>query len=52
VSAAHALGWALTRAGRPREGLVWARRSLRLGTRDPVFLQHAAAAKRELRGRS
>jgi tetratricopeptide (TPR) repeat protein len=48
VGAAHALGWALTRAGRPREALPWARRSLRLGSRDPVFLHHARVTRRNL----
>ena len=46
VRSADALGWALTRAGRPREGLRWARRALRLGSRDPIFLlprRHARA---------
>ncbi len=46
VRSADALGWALTRAGRPRAGLRWARRSLRLGGRDPVFLAHAGLAAR------
>lgn len=41
VRAADALGWALTRAGNPRRGLTYARRALRLGTRDPSFLFHA-----------
>ncbi|HEV3001981.1 MAG TPA: tetratricopeptide repeat protein [Solirubrobacteraceae bacterium] len=44
VGSAHALGWALTRAGQPRAGLRWARRALRLGSRDPSFLFHAAVA--------
>jgi tetratricopeptide (TPR) repeat protein len=44
VRSADSLGWALTRAGRPREGLVWARRALRLGSRDPLFLYHAGTA--------
>jgi tetratricopeptide (TPR) repeat protein len=44
VRSADALGWALTRAGRPREGLVWARRALRLGSADPSFLHHAGMA--------
>jgi tetratricopeptide (TPR) repeat protein len=58
VRSADALGWALTRSGRPRAGWRWARRSLRLGTRDPLFRFHAgmaalragrpAAARREL----
>ena len=41
VRAADGLGWALTQAGRPRAGLDWGRRALRLGTRDPYFLYHA-----------
>ena len=41
VRAADALGWALTRAGNPREGLKYARHVLRLGSRDPSFLFHA-----------
>ena len=41
VRSADALGWALTRAGHPPEGLAWARRALRLGSVDPAFLYHA-----------
>ncbi len=41
VRSADALGWALTRSGDPRAGLVWARRALKLGSRDPLFLNHA-----------
>ncbi len=44
VRSADALGWALTRAGRPDEGLDWARRALRLGSRDPLFHFHAGLA--------
>jgi tetratricopeptide (TPR) repeat protein len=44
VRAADALGWALTRAGRPVEGLRYARRALRLGSREPSFLFHAGMA--------
>jgi tetratricopeptide (TPR) repeat protein len=44
VRSADALGWALTRAGRPAEGLMWARRALRLGSRDPQFHLHAGLA--------
>jgi tetratricopeptide (TPR) repeat protein len=47
VRSADALGWALTRAGRPREGFVFARRALRLGSRDPLFRLHAGIAARE-----
>ncbi|HEX7292359.1 MAG TPA: tetratricopeptide repeat protein [Conexibacter sp.] len=46
VRSADALGWALTRAGRPREGLRWARRALRLGSLDPLFRSHAGIAAR------
>jgi tetratricopeptide (TPR) repeat protein len=41
VRSADALGWSLTRAGRPAEGLAWARRALRLGSRDALFHLHA-----------
>ena len=47
VRSADALGWALTRAGRPREGLAYAHRALRLGSRDPLFLFHAGIAARD-----
>jgi tetratricopeptide (TPR) repeat protein len=46
VRSADALGWALTRAGRPAEGLAWARRALKLGSADPAFLYHAGIAAR------
>lgn len=46
VSSAHALAWALTRNGRPAEGLTWAKRSLKLGSRDAVFLYHAGLTAR------
>jgi tetratricopeptide (TPR) repeat protein len=46
VRSADALGWALTRAGRPRAGLGWAQRALRLGSTDPLFLTHAGLAAR------
>ena len=46
VRSADALGWALTRAGRPVEGLAYARRALRLGSRDALFLYHAGMAAR------
>jgi tetratricopeptide (TPR) repeat protein len=56
VRSADALGWALTRAGRPAEGLHWAKRALRLGSVDPSFLYHAgmsalAAGRTGLAGR-
>jgi tetratricopeptide (TPR) repeat protein len=44
VRAADALGWALTRNGKPRQGLARAREALRLGSRDPFFLYHAGIA--------
>ena len=44
VRSADALGWALTRSGRPEAGLRWAHRALSLGSRDPNFLFHAGVA--------
>ena len=44
VRAADALGWALTRSGNPSQGLVWARRALRLGSLDPLWRAHAGLA--------
>jgi tetratricopeptide (TPR) repeat protein len=44
VRSSDALGWALTRAGRPEQGLRHAQAALRLGSRDPLFLYHAAVA--------
>jgi tetratricopeptide (TPR) repeat protein len=46
VRSSDALGWALTRAGRPLEGLRYAQNALGLGSRDPMFLYHAAVAAR------
>jgi hypothetical protein len=46
IRSADALGWALTRAGRPRAGHEWARRALRTGSRDPMFRAHAGLAAR------
>jgi len=40
-----ALGWALARAGRCAEALPWARRSLRLGTKDPLLYFHLGYAE-------
>jgi tetratricopeptide (TPR) repeat protein len=55
VRSADALGWALTRAGRPRAGLRWAERALALGSLDPTFRYHAGmtalAAGRDAGGR-
>jgi tetratricopeptide (TPR) repeat protein len=44
VRSSDALGWALTRAGRPEEALRHAQKALRLGSRDAMFLYHAAVA--------
>ena len=46
VRSADAVGWALTRAGRPREGLKWAALARRLGSADPLFAFHAGVAAR------
>jgi tetratricopeptide (TPR) repeat protein len=46
VRSADALGWALTAAGLPREGLSWSRRALRLGSRDAGYLYHAGMSAR------
>ena len=48
IRSADALGWALSRAGRPREGLMWARRALRTGSLDPAFHLHAGLAAQRL----
>lgn len=44
VRSQDAVGWALTRAGRPSAGLRLARRALRLGSIDPSFHYHAGMA--------
>jgi tetratricopeptide (TPR) repeat protein len=41
VRSADALGWALTRDGKPEAGLDFAAKALRLGSQDPLFLYHA-----------
>lgn len=46
VRSADALGWALRAGGRPRAALAWARRALRLGSRDGTFLAHAGLIAR------
>ena len=46
VRSADALGWAHTRAGDPVAGVRWARRALRLGSSNPMFLYHAGMAAR------
>ena len=56
VRSADAVGWALTRSGRPLAGLRWARRALTLGSLDPSLRYHAGmtalAAGRGDEGRS
>jgi tetratricopeptide (TPR) repeat protein len=44
VRSADALGWALTRSGRPAAGYRFARRALALGSRDATFRLHAGIA--------
>jgi tetratricopeptide (TPR) repeat protein len=44
IRSADARGWALTRAGRPRDGLRWANRALRLGSLEPSLRYHAGMA--------
>jgi tetratricopeptide (TPR) repeat protein len=46
LRSADALGWALTRAGRPAAGLAWARRALASGSRDANLLYHAGMSAR------
>ncbi len=46
VQADDVLGWALVREGRCAEGLRYARRSLRLGTRDALVFFHRGMAER------
>jgi tetratricopeptide (TPR) repeat protein len=47
VQRADALGWALTRNGRPAEAIRYAREAMRLGGFDPTFLYHGAIAAKE-----
>lgn len=47
VQRADALGWALTRSGRPAEAIRYAREAMRLGGYDPMFLYHGAIAAKE-----
>ncbi len=47
VRSADAVSWALTRSGRARHGLTWARRALRLGSRDPLVLTRAGLSAQE-----
>jgi predicted Zn-dependent protease len=44
IFTADALGWALTRAGRPAEALPYVEEARRLGTRSPALHVHAAVA--------
>ena len=56
VRSADALGWSLTRAGRPEAGWRWAQRALRLGSLDPLVRFHAGmsamASGRVMAGRA
>jgi len=45
VRSADALGWALTRSGRPAAGARWAARALRLGWQDAPARFHAGMAE-------
>jgi tetratricopeptide (TPR) repeat protein len=47
VRSADALGWALTSAGGPAAGYVFARRAVALGSRDAAFRLHAGIAAKE-----
>jgi tetratricopeptide (TPR) repeat protein len=47
VRSADALGWALTRSGRPAAGYRFALRALALGSRDAAFRLHAGIAAKE-----
>jgi hypothetical protein len=47
LRSADALGWALTRAGRPAAGYAFARRALALGSRDAAFRLHAGIAAKQ-----
>jgi hypothetical protein len=44
IFTADALGWALTRAGRPAQALPYIDEALGLGTRSPALHVHAAVA--------
>lgn len=46
IRSADAVSWALTRSGRPSDGLAWARRALKLGSRDPLILTRAGLSAR------
>jgi len=46
VRSADAVGWALTRSGHATDGLAWARRAVKLGTRDPLILTRAGLTAR------
>jgi tetratricopeptide (TPR) repeat protein len=46
VRSADAVSWALTRSGHPGDALAWARRALKLGSRDPLILTRAGLSAR------
>jgi tetratricopeptide (TPR) repeat protein len=47
LRSADALGWALTRAGRPAAGYAFARRAVALGSHDAGFRLHAGMAAKQ-----
>ncbi|MER6910596.1 tetratricopeptide repeat protein [Streptomyces sp. NPDC000594] len=48
LGVADALGWALYRAGRPREALPYAKRATKEGLRSPLFSYHRGQIERAL----
>jgi tetratricopeptide (TPR) repeat protein len=46
VRSADAVSWALTRSGHSGDGLAWARRAVKLGSRDPLILTRAGLTAR------
>jgi tetratricopeptide (TPR) repeat protein len=46
VRSADAVSWALTRSGHAADGLTWARRAVKLGSRDPLILTRAGLTAR------
>jgi tetratricopeptide (TPR) repeat protein len=46
VRSADAVSWALNRSGHPSDALAWARRAVKLGSRDPLILTRAGLTAR------